>query len=178
MRDASEVRWEEATPAVSVPAGEGTAVPPERCGCLCPREPCWNIPGWFYERMSLTEDMDSGTFPFTVRMPSIRPILFSGPCFFIFLILLSWISRERLIHFSRKTGCTKILQVTMRQTCSRTIIFIKGPNHMGSRHLHGVAGPPPPSRLLCVLGQVPLCLGFLREQIWSSKKDQEACPEA
>lgn len=88
----------------------------------------------------LTEDTDSGSFPFTVRMASIRPILFPGLfCF----VLLSWINRERLIHFFRKTGCTKILQVTMKQTCSRTIIFIKGPNNKHSRHLHGVAAFPP-----------------------------------
>lgn len=71
-----------------------------------------------------------------------------------FFVLLSWINRERLIHFSRKTGCTKILQVTMKQTCSRTIIFIKRPNNMYGRHLCGVAATPPPFHLPWVLGQV------------------------
>lgn len=80
-----------------------------------------------------------------------------------FLVLLSWINRERLIHFSRKTGCTKILQVTMKQTCSRTIIFIKRPNNVCSRHLHGVAAPP--SHLPWALGLVPLSFSFLRYQI-------------
>lgn len=149
--------------AVKLPAGEGRVASTERCGCLCLFEPRWNIPGLFYEGMSLTEDIDSGTFPFTVRMASIRPILFSGLfCF----VLLSWINRERLIHFSRKTGCTKILQVTMKQTCSRTIIFIKGANNMCGRYLHGVAHLPPPSRLPRVLGQVACFTGspFLKTQ--------------
>lgn len=141
--------------------------PTERCGCLCLFEPCWNIPGLFYEGMSLTEDIDSGTFPFTVRMASIRPILFSGLfCF----VLLSWINRERLIHFSRKTGCTKILQVTMKQTCSRTIIFIKGPNNMCSRYVHGVADLPLPSRLPWVLGQVACFIGS--QCLKTSNQDQ------
>lgn len=105
---------------------------------LCSVGPRWNIPGWFYEGMSLTEDIDSGAFPFTVRMASIGPILFSG----FFFYFLSWINRQRLIHFSRKTGCTKILQVTIKQTCSRTIIFIKGLNDMYSGHLRGVAVLP------------------------------------
>lgn len=142
--------------AVKILGGEYRAASTEPCGCLCLFEPCWNIPGLFYEGMSLPEDIDSGTFPFTVRMASIRPILFSGLfCF----VLLSWINRERLIHFSRKTGCTKILQVTMKQTCSRTIIFRKGPNNMCSRHLHGVAVLPPPTPLPCVLAQVACFLG-------------------
>lgn len=122
-------------PALQMPAVQSRALPQE-CVLFVLIGTCWNIPGLFYGGMSLTEDIDSGTFPFTVRMASIRPILFSALfCF----VLLSWINRERLIHFSRKTGCTKILQVTMKQTCSRTIIFIKGPNNMCGRHLHGVA---------------------------------------
>lgn len=84
--------------------------------------------------------------------------------FFCF-VLLSWINRERLIHFSRKTGCTKILQVTMKQTCSRTIIFIKGPNNMCSRHLHGVATPHHPP----ALGPRPSCL-FLWVSVSSDVK--------
>lgn len=127
-----------------MPVAECSVASTELCGCLCLFEPCWNIPGLFYEGMSLTKDIDSGTFPLSVRMASIRPILFSGLFFFV---LLSWINRERLIHFSRKTGCTKILQVTMKQTCSRTIIFIKRPNNMCGRHLCGVAATPPPFHL-------------------------------
>lgn len=109
-------------------------------GCSGSFEPFWNIPGVCYEGMSLTEDIDSGMFPFTARMASIRPILFSGLfCF----VLLSWINRERLIHFFRKTGYSKILQATMKQTCSRTIIFIKEPNSMHGSRLRGVARLPP-----------------------------------
>lgn len=126
----------------------------------CAVGPRWNIPAWFYEGMSLTEDIDSGAFPFTVRMASIRPILFSG-FFFFFFWFLSWINRERLIHFSRKTGCTKILQVTIKQTCSRTIIFIKGLNNMCSRHLHGWLFSFP-SHLPWALGLIPFHLSFLR----------------
>lgn len=138
--------------AVKTPVGEHSVASTKRWNKIlsCLFEPRWNIPSLFYEGMSLTEDTASGTFPFTVRMNSIRPILFSGLfCF----VLLSWINREGLIHFSRKTGCTKILQVTMKQTCSRTIIFRKGPNNMCSRHLHGVAVLLPPSPSPWVLGQ-------------------------
>lgn len=63
--------------------------------------------------VSLTGDIDAGMFPFAARMASIRPILFSG---LFCLVLLSRINRERLIHFSRKTGYSKIRQVTMNET--------------------------------------------------------------
>lgn len=63
--------------------------------------------------VSLTEDIDAEMFPFAARMASIRPILFSG---LFCLVLLSRINRERLIHFSRKTGYSKIQQVTMDET--------------------------------------------------------------
>lgn len=62
--------------------------------------------------VSPTEDIDAGMFPFAARMASIRPILFSG---LFCLVLLSRINRERLIHFSRKTGYSKIRQVTMNE---------------------------------------------------------------
>lgn len=91
----------------------------------------------------------------------LRPFFFFIPP----LVLLSWINRERLIHFSRKTGCTKILQVTMRQTCSRTIIFIQGPNNMCSGHLRRVAVLPPPSPLPGADGLVSLSLSFPRHQV-------------
>lgn len=39
------------------------------------------------EGMPLAEDIDSGMFPLTVRMASIRPILFSGLFLFCFVIL-------------------------------------------------------------------------------------------
>lgn len=60
---------------------------PLECVLLVLVGTCWNIPGLFYEGMSLTEDIDSGTFPFTVRMASIRPILFSALFLFCFVIL-------------------------------------------------------------------------------------------
>lgn len=72
------MRQEKPTQAVKILAGECRVVSAERYGCLYSFERCWNIPGLLYEGMSLTEDIDSGTFPFTVRMASIRPILFSG----------------------------------------------------------------------------------------------------
>lgn len=67
--------------------------------------------------VSSTEDIDAGMFPFAARMASIRPILFSG---LFCLVLLSRINRERLIHFSRKTGYSKIRQVTMNETGALT----------------------------------------------------------
>lgn len=171
------MRREKPPPSSKIPVGESRVASTEQCGCLCLFEPCWNIPGLFYEGLSLTEDIDSGTFPFTVRMASIRPILFSGLfCF----VLLSWINREGLIHFSRKTGCTKILQVTMKQTCSRTIIFRKGPNNTCSGHLHGVAVPPSP--ISTALSPWPSCL-FLWVSVSSDGKSgpvtpsQKACCE-
>lgn len=86
--------------------------------------------------------------------------------------VLSWINRERLIHFSRKTGCTKILQVTIKQTWSRTIIFIKRPNNMCSRHLRGWLFSFP-SHLPWALDLVPLYLSFLRYQIGASTTNEE-----
>lgn len=103
--------------------------------------------------MSLSEDSDSGLFPFKVRMAATRPILFSGLfCF----VSLSWINthRKRVIHFSGKTGYSKTLQVTTKQTCSHTIIFIKEPHSMRGGRLHG--GAPLPSPLLA-LSPRPTC---------------------
>lgn len=155
--------------------GERRGACTEQGGSLCFLSPCWNIPGLFYERMSLGEDTDSEAFPFAVRMASIRPILFSG----LFFVLLSWINRERLIHFSRKTGCTKILQVTMKQTCSRTIIFTKGPNSVSSWHLHGVAFSLPHIHCLRSLAKLLVSLGlsFFGYHVRTQNTYEQACHE-
>lgn len=80
------MRQEKSIQAVKIPSGEYRVTSTELCGCLCFCEPHRNIPGLFYEGMSLTEDIDSGTFPFTVRMASIRPILFS-----VFFVLFCYL---------------------------------------------------------------------------------------
>lgn len=72
-------------------------------------------------------------------------------CSQAFSVLLSWINthteRERVIHFSGKTGYSKTLQVTTKQTCSHTIIFIKEPHSIRGRRPHGGAlhGFPSPA---------------------------------
>lgn len=124
-----------------------------------------NVPGVCYEGMSPTEDIDSGMFPFAVRMASTRPIFFSGLfCF----VLLSWINRERererVIHFSGKTGYGKILQVTTKLTC-----FTYNNIYQGAQQYMGQTPPwcsPSPIPLACFESLanflVSLDLSFLR----------------
>lgn len=137
-------------------------------GCSC--EPSRSECSWCvcYEGMSPTEDIDSGMFPFTVRMASTRPIFVSGLfCF----VLLSWINRERererVIHFSGKTGYGKILQVTTKQTCLTYNNIYKG-----AQQYVGQTPPwcgPSPIPLACLESLanllVSLDLSFLRWQV-------------
>jgi hypothetical protein len=92
----------------------------------------------------------------------LRPFLF---CF----VLLSWINThtQRVIHFSGKTGYSKILPVTTQQTCSYTLIFIKEPQQYAwQTPLWCGPSPNHPPCLPCVLGElaVSLDLSFLGSQ--------------
>lgn len=114
-----------------------------------------NVPGVCYEGMSPTEDIDSGMFPFAVRMASTRPIFFSGLfCF----VLLSWINRERerrWFIFLEKQDTVKYCKWQRNRHVSHTIIFIKEPSSTWGRRFHGVALLPSP---LLVLSPWPTSL--------------------
>lgn len=106
--------------------------------------------------VSLTQDIDAGMFPFAARMASIRPILFSG---LFCLVLLSQINRERLIHFSRKTGYSKIRQVTMNETGVLTHNNIYKGTKKHARQTPPWCGPSPSLGLPWVLGQLASFFG-------------------
>ena len=86
---------------------------------------------------------------------------------FCFVILDKHTHTQRVIHFSGKTGYSKILPVTTQQTCSYTLIFIKEPQQYAwQTPLWCGPSPNHPPCLPCVLGElaVSLDLSFLGSQ--------------